>query len=176
MRPTHIILHHSLTKDGRALNWQAIRRYHTSYRCQGRIVSAAEARKLAAAGLHVEPPWDDVGYHFGIELVGSQYEIIAGRMLNATGAHCPQAAMNHRSIGICFVGNFDTAPPPVDQWAAGVRLVKSLMESFDIPAKNVHGHRNYAPWKTCPGKCFDLERFRRALIGEKQQCLPLFPK
>lgn len=132
-----IMLHHSLTKDGETVSWQAIRRYHKE-----------------------TMGWDDIGYHFGIELVNSEYEIFMGRPLDREGAHCSQEEMNHRSIGICFVGNFDDATVPTGQWQKGLELVRGLRRVFDIPL--IVAHRDYAP-KSCPGKMFDLDQFRKEL-------------
>ncbi len=154
---SYIMLHHSLTKDSQTVSWQAIRRYH-----------------VETLG------WLDIGYHFGIELVGSPiignrqllkvrppqdareifeggYEILIGRPLDEEGAHCPE--MNQKALGICFVGNFDEAPVPEEQWKKGVTLVGSLIRLLDIPIPNIVGHRDYSQ-KSCPGKLFDLERFR----------------
>ncbi len=132
------MLHHSLTEDGKTVSWQAIRKYHIE-----------------------EKKWDDIGYHFGIELINDTYEILMGRPLDQEGAHC--IGMNERALGICLVGNFDLAPPPEKQWRAAIILVRGLSRLLNIPFTCVVAHRDYAP-KTCPGRNFDLEKFRRELI------------
>jgi N-acetylmuramoyl-L-alanine amidase len=159
-RWTHIMIHHSATVDGRTFDWQAIRRYQMSWRIDSTSVTKAEYdRRLAIKdGKRFEPPWRDIGYQFGIELINNHYEIFVGRDLDQVGAHC--VGMNDRAIGICFVGNFDLAPPPAEQWIAGVHFVRSLCRILHIPATQVVPHRDYAQ-KTCPGRMFDMERFRR---------------
>ncbi len=140
MNWSHIMIHHSLTKDSKTVSWGAIRKYHT------------EVRR-----------WDDIGYHYGIELVGDYHETFIGRTLQETGAHCYQKGMNRKAIGICLVGNFDRQLPPEGQLAQAARLVKSLMEELTIPVENVVVHRDYATYKSCPGKLFDMGKFRARL-------------
>lgn len=137
MRPNRIILHHSLTKDGKLVSWGAIRRYHT-----------------------YTLGWRDIGYHFGIELVEMHYEILIGRMLNEQGAHT--RGQNENSIGICFVGNYDLEFPFPEMWDLGLRLVGSLCEVLKIPFRSVTGHRDHSS-KSCPGENFDLDKFVRQL-------------
>lgn len=163
--PTAIVIHHSATDDSETLSWPAIRRYHTSYKCEGKIIKPEAVKDLIAQGAPVQKPWRDIGYHFGIEQVGRQFEILVGRMLTETGAHCPQGNMNRNGIGICLVGNFDKEPPPPAQWDLAVRLVQSLMQTFIITPARVFGHRELNPHKTCPGQLFDMERLRRAIKG-----------
>lgn len=142
MKPTAIILHHSLTKDGDTVNWQAIRNYHVG-----------------------ELGWRDIGYHFGLERIKGRIEILTGRLLNETGAHTRQARMNYQSIGICFIGNFDLAPPPIDMWMRGLALVESLIEVVGIDKSRIFGHREFASYKSCPGNLFDMDEFRRELFN-----------
>jgi hypothetical protein len=164
---SYIMLHHSLTKDGETVSWQAMRRYHMSYRIDGVIVAESEfsRRKAVGEGKLFEVPWKDIAYHFGIELVNKEYEILVGRNLDEEGAHCPQQGMNQKGIGICFVGNFDEGPVPLEQWNKGVVFVASLIKLLDIQVQFIVGHHNYAP-KTCPGKLFEVLQFRKAVLCE----------
>jgi N-acetylmuramoyl-L-alanine amidase len=134
-----IILHCSATKDSGTVSWQAIRRYHIQ-----------------------ECAWRDIGYHFGIELVNDQYEVLMGRPLTEVGSHCQ--GHNSTSIGICFVGDFEQSPPPAAQWQAGLKLVTMLLNVFRLDSHAVFGHREFNRHKTCPGTCFDMEKFRKELM------------
>lgn len=137
MIPNRIIIHHSLTADGGTVSWDAIRRYH-----------------VHTLG------WADIGYHFGIELVGPFYQCLVGRPLNVMGAHC--AGENTGSVGICFVGNFDRELPRPDQLDLGVRVVRGLIEVLQITPADVYRHHDFAP-KSCPGTRFPWEEFVRRL-------------
>jgi len=139
MYPQNIIIHHSLTKDSGTVSWVPIRKYHTE-----------------TLG------WLDIGYHFGIERVDNSYEILMGRMPNVIGAHTK--GMNQNSIGICLVGNFDTAPPSKEQWDKLIQLCLYLMSVYNISVNNIYGHRDFASYKSCPGKMFDIEKLKKDLV------------
>lgn len=139
MRPEIIVLHHSATQDGPTVSWGAIRRYHVEQR-----------------------GWKDIGYHFGIELLHLDYEVVLGRMPTEPGAHC--LGWNFRSLGICCVGNFDAYGPDPGMWATALKLVRSLMGIYGIERARVIGHREAAQdGRSCPGRLFDLEKFRGEL-------------
>ena len=145
MNPLNIIIHHSLTADGQMVNWQAIRKYH-----------------IETNG------WKDIGYHYGIENVYGQYEILKGRFDNMTGAHAK--GFNQDSIGICLIGNYDDHEPLPIQLDLLQRLVISLITIYGIKVANVLGHREtYArlgkpQLKICPGRLFDMIKFRKSLL------------
>ena len=134
MKIDRIIIHHSLTKDSETVSWGAIRDFHV------------QTNKFK-----------DIGYHFGVENLRGQTEILVGRMPDETGAHC--AGHNTGSIGICLVGNFDEAPPPAESWDLAVKLCRYLVRQFGV--KEILGHTELNPGKSCPGKMFNMTRFRR---------------
>lgn len=145
--PNYIIIHHSLTKDGKQVDWQAIKDYHVK-----------------------EKGWNDIGYHLGIEGVDGKYMVLKGRDETTIGAHCKEGEMNRQSLGVCFVGNFDKWEVPEAQWGLGIRTVKDLMIKYKIPAVNVMGHgevmRKYKASyvKSCPGDLFSMSKFRKDLL------------
>lgn len=177
MVKNYIVIHHSGDQDGNTFDWSAIRTYHTSYRVNWAVVTAEQFHQMKAnpqyKDARFEEPWRDIGYHFGIEKVNDHYEILFGRMPEEKGAHCPEASMNERGIGICVVGNWDSAIPPKEQFDKLVGLCKWLMKIYGIEPEHVIGHRdgpllghialNDPNKKTCPGKMFDMEYLRRQL-------------
>jgi hypothetical protein len=141
-RPTHIVLHHSATRDGSTYSWGAIRAWH-----------------VETLG------WDDNGYHGGIERITDSaqrdsYAVLYGRPVTEMGAHC--RGMNSKSLGFCFVGNYDEREP--DQAMieeAARRVLVPWMIQHGIGPQQIVGHRDYSS-KTCPGARFDIERVREA--------------
>lgn len=137
MKPTRIIIHHSLTRDSSTVSWSAIRWYHTH-----------------------TMGWNAIGYHAGIELVGGNYEILTGRMLDEVGAHT--AGQNADSIGICIVGNFDRDLPPTAQLDLAARYTRSLCRVLGIPTGRVYRHSDFSA-KSCPGTRFPWDDFIRRI-------------
>jgi hypothetical protein len=152
MKPDYVVVHHSLTKDGLVVDWEAIRRYH-----------------IETNG------WSDIGYHHGLERVGSAIVVQVGRPEFMPGAHCKEAGMNGRSIGICVVGNFDLAPPDLEMLKALRDICFAVMVNYAIPVGNVIGHRDAGlmagfdwrkgQYKTCPGRLFPMEALRSLISG-----------
>ena len=140
-----IILHHSLTKDGTAKDFDGIKNYH-----------------IYTNG------WKDIGYHYVIELVGDEYQIIKGRGEDEVGAHTK--GENYSSIGICVVGNFDENYVPVQQLNKLIELIRDIRRRHGyIP---IFGHRDFLESntgykKSCPGDKFPLEYLRN--LGDEEQ-------
>lgn len=127
--PKKIIIHHSLTKDSGTVSWEAIRKYHK--------------RK----------GWKDIGYHWGIERVGSEYKILKGREENESAAHTK--GHNSASIGICLVGNFDIQEPPKEQLYKLIELINDIYKRYGkLP---IYTHNHFASYKSCPGTKFPME-------------------
>ena len=165
----HLVIHHSQAKDGKTYDWPAIRTYHMSYRKDGNIITQAQyeeyVRRQISSGL--EKPWSDIGYHAGVELVDGQYRWNIGRSLKKIGAHAN--GFNQQSFGVCFIGNYDQAAPPMALWDFAAPTILDLMRWFVIPIKEVIGHREVyerlgqVQAKTCPGSKWSMQEFRADL-------------
>ena len=162
---TYIIEHHSLTKDGKTNDTIGIWKYHTSYRIDGNSVSKEIyfERLKNKKGTTFELPDLTIGYNALIEEVDNQIMVYAGRPLTMNGAHTK--GFNDKSIGICWIGAFDFTEPSPDKYEVYAITTKKYMKVFNIPIQNVLGHREAnersgLPYKSCPGKKVDLNKFR----------------
>ena len=125
MRPINkIIIHCSATPEGRDVKIDTIRQWH------------------------LDKGWNDIGYHYVIELDG---QIQAGRPVELLGAHC--LGQNKFSIGICYIGGMNKAmTKPKDtrteeQKGSLISLIADLRKKY--PALTIHGHNEYSA-KACP--------------------------
>lgn len=81
------------------------------------------------------------------------------------GAHCLSQGYNSKSIGICFIGNFDKWQVSTAQWGLGIKLARYLCDAHGVLIHHVVGHREVAQdGRTCPGNNFDLDKFRDSLM------------
>ncbi len=116
-------------------------------------------------------PIDAIPYHF---VIGNGNGIGMGeiasdwrRDMNIWGTHVSarNKARNFAGIGICLVGNFETSAVPEAQYEALLRLTRTLMARYAIPADNVDFHGRIAGESSrCPGRLFPYERFREAIL------------
>ena len=143
--PKRVIIHHSLTKDSSTVSWGAIRKYHIQ-----------------------TMKWAGIGYHAGVELVMSgqevNHEILMGRVWDRSGAHCKHH--NYNSLGICFVGNYDTIPPPKKMLITGARVIALWLRLFNLSINDVYSHHNFDIYKTCPGTYFDMDYLKTCIKGK----------
>lgn len=166
--PDSIVIHHSATADSKTVSWAAIRRYHTSWAYNGNIITPEQGRELQEEGKSVKEPWSDIGYHWGLELVGDEVEIFAGRSMFKAGAHTKQKGMNSHSIGICCVGNYDVVAPSTAMLLKLVYLVNWLRSIYGIDYDHVFFHRDFAS-KTCPGKMFEYDYLLELLRADDKK-------
>jgi hypothetical protein len=136
-KPNKIIIHASATDDDPSFNWAAIRKWHVEHN-----------------------GWLDIGYHAGCELVLGRYEVIYGRPWDMEGAHC--VGQNDKSLGFCFVGDFQAHEVPAAQLLAGAKFLPEWMRFYKIARTEIYRHDHFNQ-TDCPGALFDIERLRALL-------------
>ena len=135
---TMIILHCSATREGQDIKAKTIKQWHK------------------------ERGFDDIGYHYVIDLDGT---IEKGRDEALVGAHCK--GHNATSIGICYVGGCDKNMKPKDtrtpeQRRSMISLVRKLVNKYKIPVTQIWAHHDFDKHKACPS--FDISEFRKDYI------------
>ncbi len=130
----YIIIHHSATAGG---NVDMFDEYHRSL------------------GM------DEVAYHFvignGDKSGDGEIEVADRWRKQKHGAHAGVEPYNRQGIGICLVGNFDTADTVTNaQFESLVGLVTELARRFNIPIENILRHSDVRSTK-CPGRHFPFD-------------------
>jgi len=138
----YLVLHHSGTQRGSLES-----------------IHAEHLRRRDSAG----NPWRGIGYHF---VIGNGQGMPDGKVQptfrwrdQLSGAHAGTSLMNQRGIGICLIGNFETASPTAAQLCSVEALVRELSGHFSIPADRILGHSSVRATK-CPGRLFPIDRLR----------------
>lgn len=117
---------------------------HCSATPEGRAVPISEIRRL-----HIQQNgWNNIGYHYVIELDGS---VKPGRTEAEIGAHC--LGHNADSIGICYIGGVakDGKTPKDTRTPAQRESLRTLVAKLRqrYPKATLHGHCEFAA-KACP--------------------------
>lgn len=115
---------------------------HCSATPEGRDVGIEEVRQW-----HLNRGWNDIGYHYFIELDG---QCKPGRPEDIAGAHA--YGYNQDSLGVCYAGGVDADMKPKDtrtecQKDQLLSLLKYLKEKY--PKAQIIGHRDVSN-KACP--------------------------
>lgn len=141
--------------------WKYVVVHHSAHATGGLDEIDHEHRKVLG--------WEGCGYHFvignGTGSLDGQIEI-AQRWINQKhGVHCRDgktSEVNEYGVGICLVGDLDSAGPTPRQIEAARTLIEYLGDRYQIPADRIGTHAMLAASPTaCPGKHFPTQ----AILG-----------
>ncbi len=127
-------------------------------------VTVIQAAATIAAWHVAGKKWPGIGYHYLVYPSGAVFKCNEDTEISYHNGFC-----NAVSIGICLIGNFEVMEVPEAQWNAALELVNELKRLYPS-IKSCTAHREYKGTTLCPGKNFDIQRFR-SLVA-----LPAYPK
>ncbi|HSL90864.1 MAG TPA: exo-beta-N-acetylmuramidase NamZ domain-containing protein, partial [Ignavibacteriaceae bacterium] len=96
--------------------------------------------------------WIDIPYHFMIDLKGNIYE---ARPINFPGDTNTDYDVRGHAL-ICVIGNYEEQKIIHDQLHSLVKLTAFLKSKYNVPIKDIKGHKDYTP-TLCPGE--DLYKY-----------------
>lgn len=95
-----------------------------------------------------EKKWNDIPYHFMIDLNGIIYET---RPINFKGdTNTEYDPTNH--IAIELMGNYEIQEINQKQFDSMIELLVFLSKNFNISIDKIKGHKDYSKNTVCPGK------------------------
>lgn len=88
---------------------------------------------------HKAQGWAGVGYH---RVIDDDGQIMTGRPDDVQGAQAQD--LNRVSIGVAVTGDMMNHLPPQAQWNGMIHCLAVECDRWDIPVKNIIGHRDVA--------------------------------
>ena len=120
--------------------------HHVGVPWYGRPSVEQYLRNIQAFHTGPEREWEDIAYHFLIDLEGGVW---AGRPPEVRG----NPSVYYDSMGlvlICLLGDYDVQQPSEAQLVAAAGVAAWLVRRFTLAPDAIAGHRNRAP-TSCPG-------------------------
>ena len=115
--------------------------------------------------IHIDRGMWGIAYHF---LIDRQGRVWQGRPLDTGGGHV-RGALNERTIGIAWVGNFENEHITPAARTSGERLINDILRAYPS-IRWIHGHGSLRTHidstqtaTACPGRNFPTAHFRRLL-------------
>ncbi len=141
------------------------------------IVIHHSATETGSAGIfenyHISIGFRALAYHFVVgngtaDTRDGQIEIGSRWREQSDAAYAGRKtrAKDKAGIHICLVGNFENSVPTSNQVESLVRLITHLAYRYNIPLKNIQGHRDFVDnddITKCPGRNFPWKYLREAV-------------
>lgn len=97
-----------------------------------------------------------IAYHFIIDRAANVFQT---NDLETISWHV--SGQNTRSIGVCFIGDYDELAPTTKQMLQLIKLIRYLNRKLG-KILDIAGHRDYAS-KSCPGDLVDTDWIRQQI-------------
>lgn len=126
--------------------------HHTAGDANGRISGVAKVH----LGDH---KWSGIGYHYYIDKNGVIYQLRSEDEVVPHSFH-----FNNNAIAIVLAGNFSKHEVPTAQWESALKLVRSVLERYNLTSSDVKKHCElYGNSTECCGVKFNISKFREEL-------------
>ena len=103
--------------------------------------------------------YESKGWKVGPHLFIAPEGIYLFTDINIQGIHVNSG--NIGSIGIEMVGNYEKALPSGKIWSSTKKVLRILLNKFNLKLEDIHFHREYNLKKYCPGRTITKKWVRR---------------
>jgi N-acetylmuramoyl-L-alanine amidase CwlA len=105
--------------------------------------------------------YESKGWKAGPHLFVAPEGIYLFTDINIQGIHANSG--NRGSIGVEMVGNYNKTLPSGKIWSNIKKVLRILMNKFNLKLKDIHLHREYNLKKSCPGRAITKKWIRTIL-------------